>query len=115
VTLDAAIAARALALGLTTEAELRRWAEPDPFEAMTIEQRIAYAVEHAASGAWADCPPAVVTVNGRAVAVPPGYRPHRGPRGRSPRGRSTGPAADTDATAQPACAPVPGANERAAH
>ena len=61
----------------------RRWGsqhcvgELDPWRRLTDEQRGELVVRSACSGIWSECSPATVTINGKTVVAPPGWRPRR--------------------------------------
>lgn len=98
---DRAIIAKAISVGLATEEEIAfyfRSPEPDPYAGLDPEQRLEACIRACASGAPAELPTAVAEIDGRPVLVPPGYRAHRGPRGRSPKGRHREPPASQNVT-----------------
>ena len=79
----------AVAHKLASPEELELWRrgpDPDPCDGMDDEERVDYAIAHAASGVSAELPPPTALIAGRPVPPPPGRRPRR-----SPRGHGTGP------------------------
>lgn len=85
---DRALLALAVSSGLATPEEIalyHRPPEPDPLADLTPAERIAYAIDHAASGAAADLP--VIDV----VVAPDGrHLPHPHPAEAQPDSRSVG-------------------------